>query len=133
MGNPKIYLKINKSQHIVWPVAGFIKELDKIFKDNSIIEANKTGYNSYTNDFINQCDDTNMFYSEDYSYDPKTFIFNFNEIKVCSDDDYLYMAIESSNFDPKKKYDSSTHVIEKNVMNILKDIKKNCPNPGIES
>lgn len=133
MGNPRVYLKINKSQGVITPVAGLIKELDKAFKNDSVINANKIGYNEYTNDYIKNCDDTNMFYSEQYSYNPNTNVFNFEKICICSDDDYTSMAIDPSDFDPKKKYDNTTHKKSTGVDNFLKNIKKSCPNPGIES
>ena len=133
MGNPRIYLKINKSQHIISPVTGLVKELDKAFKIESIVDSNKLAYNEYTNNFINECDDTNMFYSEDYSYNPDTYIFNFEKINICNDEDYASMAIDPSDFDPKKKYDSTTKKKKVETKNLLSDIKKNYANPGIES
>ena len=133
MGNPRIYLKINKSQNFISPVSGLIKELDKIYKTDDIVEASKLGYNDYTNNYIKNCDDTNMFYSEDYSYDPNTHIFNFEKICICSDEDYTSMAIDPSDFDYKKKYDSSTKKQKVVTKNFLSEIKKNYANPGIES
>ena len=133
MGNPRIYLKINKSQNFISPVSGIIKELDKIYKSDDITEASKLGYNDYTNNYIKNCDDTNMFYSEDYSYDPNTHIFNFEKICICSDEDYASMAIDPSDFDYKKKYDGSTKKNKEVTKNFLSDIKKNYANPGIES
>ncbi len=133
MGNPRIYLKINKSQNFISPVSGIIKELDKIYKFDDITEASKLGYNDYTNNYIKNCDDTNMFYSEDYSYDPNTHIFNFEKICICSDEDYASMAIDPSDFDYKKKYDGSTKKNKEVTKNFLSEIKKNYANPGIES
>jgi len=133
MGNPRIYLKINKSQNFISPVSGLIKELDKIYKTDDIVEASKLGYNDYTNNYIKHCDDTNMFYSEDYSYDPNTHIFNFEKICICNDEDYASMAIDPSDFDYKKKYDGSTKKKKEVTKNFLSEIKKNYANPGIES
>lgn len=133
MSNPRVYLKINKTLHIIAPVAGFIKSLDKVFKSETVLESNKEGYNDYTNKFINNCDDTNLFYSEDYSYDPRTYTFNFNKIEVCNEDDYTSMAIDPSDFDYTKTYKFSPKVKNTTANNFLSEIKKKYSNPGIES
>ena len=133
MGNPRVYFKINKTQHFIAPISGLIKGLDKIYKEDSIIEASKTNYNDYTNSFIDNCDDTNMFYSEDYSYDHESHLFNFENIKVCTEDDYTSMAIDPSDFDYTQSYDSSTKVKNSASKSFLSDIKKKYANPGINS
>ena len=93
---PKIFIKVNKKLGIISPVSGIIPKLDTAFKKDAVRECNRQKYGKYTQDFINTCDETDVYYSTSYSYDPKNFAFDFYDIKVCSENDYIEMEKEES-------------------------------------
>ena len=81
MSNPKIYIKINKAKNVIIPVNGLNgKKLDKLFSNIEVINDNVNNYNDYTKNFINENDDHVMYWSTDYSWNPKLYTFNFNSI-----------------------------------------------------
>jgi nitric oxide reductase NorQ protein len=128
---PKIFIKVNRRLGIISPVSGIIPKLDTAFKKDTVRDTNRTRYGKYTLDFINTCDDTEVYWSKSYSYDPKTFAFDFYEIKVCTEDDYIEMTTEESKFDPKKAY-TSEYSEESNV-SLKNKIQDDYPCPGVES
>ena len=128
---PKIFIKVNKKLGIISPVSGIIPKLDSLFKNEKIRDFNRQHYGKYTLDFINTCDDTEVYWSVSYSYDPKTYAFDFYDIKVCSEDDYLEMTTDESKFDPKKSY-SADYVSENNI-SLKNKIQNDYPCPGVES
>ena len=128
---PKIFIKVNRKLGIISPVSGIIPKLDTAFKKDTVRDTNRTRYGKYTLDFINTCDDTEVYWSKSYSYDPKTFTFDFYEIKVCTEDDYIEMTTEESKFDPKKTYTSEYS--EESIVSLKNRIQDDYPCPGVDS
>lgn len=109
MGNcPKIFIKVNKKLGIITPVSGIIPKLDRAFKDDAVRDYNRLHYGSYSQEFINTCDESEVYYSESYSYNAKTKSFDFFEIKVCREEDYIEMTTEVPQFDPSSSYNEDT-------------------------
>ena len=134
MSNPKVYFKYNKNKDVLIPVLGLKKDLDKIFLDEKILNKNKEGYNNYTLDFIRNCDPTDIFWSTEYSWDNENKIFNFYELKVCNEGDYINMSTEPCTFDPKINYtygDSKNDT--KKGTNFILDLNKKYPCPDIST
>ena len=128
---PKIFIKVNKKLGIIFPISGIIKKLDNAFAKDTVREANRTHYGKYTNDFINNCDDTEVYWTKSYSYDPNTYTFDFYEIHVCTEDDYIEMTTEESKFDPKETY--NTDYITVDNISLKNKILDDYPCPGVES
>ena len=109
MGNcPKIFIKVNKKLGIITPVSGIIPKLDRAFKDDAVRDYNRLHYGSYSQEFINTCDESEVYYSESYSYNAKTKSFDFFDIKVCREEDYIEMTTEVPQFDPSSSYNEDT-------------------------
>ena len=128
---PKIFIKVNRKLGIISPVSGIIPKLDNIFNKDVVRTSNRTHYGKYTTDFINTCDDTEVYWSKSYSYDPKLYTFDFYEINVCTEDDYIEMTTEESKFDPKKTY-SSDYAGEYEI-SLKNKIQDEYPCPGVDS
>jgi nitric oxide reductase NorQ protein len=128
---PKVYFKVNKNLSVMIPVSGLISKLDKEFLKPEVLEANKKGYNDYTRDFIHTCDKSDVFYSESYNYNPKTFTFNFDNLKVCEENDYIDMSTNPSQFDHKKVY--STDIKDNSSASFLQKMKRDYPCPDVNS
>ena len=128
---PKIFLKVNKKLCIISPVSGIIPKLDNIFKREEVRNYNRDHYGKYTLDFINMCDDSEVYYSTSYSYDPKTYAFDFFDILPCTEDDYVEMTTEESKFDVKMEYNKDS-VIE-NIISLKNKIQNEYPCPDINS
>ncbi len=128
---PKVYFKVNKNYGVMVPVSGIISKIDKEFLRPEVLTANAEGYNDYTRDFIANCDKSDVFYSDSYNYDPKKFTFNFNEISICNDNDFIEMSTNVSTFDCKKTYNSNV----KNSDNVsyIKSIINKYPCPNVNS
>lgn len=128
---PKVFIKVNRKLGIISLVSGIIPKLDNAFKKDVVRETNRTRYGKYTLDFINTCDDTEVYWSKSYSYDPKTYTFDFYEINVCKEDDYIEMTTEESKFDPKIAY--TTDYVETINVSLKSKIQDDYPCPGVES
>ena len=128
---PKVFIKVNRKLGIISPVSGIIPKLDNAFKKDVVRETNRTRYGKYTLDFINTCDDTEVYWSKSYSYDPKAYTFDFYEINVCKEDDYIEMTTEESKFDPKIAY--TTDYVETINVSLKSKIQDDYPCPGVES
>ena len=128
---PKVYFKVNKRCSVMIPVSGLIAKIDKEFLNPEVLEANKKGYNDYTRDFITNCDKSDVFFSESYNYDPKKITFNFDEIKVCTDSDFIEMSTGVCTFDMKKAYNSG--VKNEDAVSFLKKMMKDYPCPDVNS
>ena len=128
---PKVFIKVNRKLGIISPVSGIIPKLDNAFKKDVVRETNRTRYGKYTLDFINTCDDTEVYWSKSYSYDPKAYTFDFYEINVCKEDDYIEMTTEESKFDPKIVY--TTDYVETINVSLKSKIQDDYPCPGVES
>lgn len=128
---PKVFIKVNRKLGIISPVSGIIPKLDNAFKKDVVRETNRTRYGKYTLDFINTCDDTEVYWSKSYSYDPKAYTFDFYEINVCKEDDYIEMTTEESKFDPKTTY--TTDYVETINVSLKSKIQDDYPCPGVES
>lgn len=128
---PKVYFKVNKNYGVMVPVSGLISKIDKEFLKPEVLDANKSGYNDYTRDFIRNCDKSDVFFSESYTYDPQKFTFNFDEIKICSDNDFIEMSTGISNFDYKKKYGAGSKNTD--AASFLKKMMNDYPCPDVNS
>lgn len=128
---PKVYFKVNKNYGVMIPVSGLISKIDKEFLKREVIEANAEGYNDYTRDFIKNCDNSDVFYSENYNYDPSKITFNFNEIKICNDNDYIEMSTGVCAFDMKHAY--SSEIKNNDSVSFLKKIINDYPCPDVNS
>lgn len=128
---PKVFIKVNRKLGIISPVSGIIPKLDNAFKKDVVRETNRTRYGKYTLDFINTCDDTEVYWSKSYSYDPNNYTFDFYEINVCKEDDYIEMTTEESKFDPKITY--TTDYVETINVSLKSKIQDDYPCPGVES
>lgn len=128
---PKVYFKVNKRCSVMIPVSGLIAKIDKEFLKPEVLDANKNGYNDYTRDFIKNCDASDVFFSESYNYDPKTITFNFDEIKVCTDSDFVEMSTGVCTFDMKKAYNSG--IKNDDAVSFLKKMIKDYPCPDVNS
>ena len=127
--NPRVYFTINSKEQVLIPYRGTNAVLDKMFKTDSVRKANKDQYNEYTKRFLSTCEQTEVYWSEEYSYDPDTISFNFANLTICSNDDFEKI-FEPSTFDPSKKY--TVEVSGPAKVNILSMIKRNYPCPTIE-
>ena len=130
---PKVYFKVNKNYGVMVPVSGIIPKIDKEFLNPVVLEANKKGYNDYTRDFIANCDKSDVFFSESYNYDPKKITFNFDEIKVCTDSDFIEMSTGVCTFDMKKAYSSGVKNDDSVSVSFLKKMMKDYPCPDVNS
>ena len=111
MGNcPKVFIKVNKRLGIIAPVSGIVVKLDKAFKNEDVRNYNRLHYGKYTLEFINSCDESEVYSSTSYSYDPKNIAFDFYDIQVCKEEDYIEMTTEESKFNPKEAYDENSNV-----------------------
>ena len=128
---PKIFIKVNRKLDLISPVSGIIPKLDAAFNKVTVREANRRIYGKYTLDFIKTCDESEVYWSKSYSYDPKTFTFDFYESNVCTEDDYIEMTTEESKFDPKTPY--STDYVEKTNVSLKNKIQDDYPCPGVDS
>lgn len=128
---PKVYFKVNKNYGVMVPVSGLISKIDKEFLKPEVLDANKSGYNDYSRDFIRNCDKSDVFFSENYTYDPQKFTFNFDEIKICSDNDFIEMSTGECNFDYKKKYGAGSKNTD--AVSFLKKIMNDYPWPDVNS
>lgn len=128
---PKVYFKVNKNYGVLVPVSGIISKIDKEFLKPEVLKANKEGYNDYTRDFIRNCDKSDVFYSDSYCYDPEKITFNFNEINICNDNDFIEMSCIGSTFDIKKAYGSNINNNE--AASFIKTIIKDYPCPDVNS
>ena len=128
---PKVYFKVNKNYGVMVPVSGIISKIDKEFLKPEVLDANKSGYNDYTRDFIHNCDKSDVFFSESYIYDPQKFTFNFDEIKICNDNDFIEMSTGECNFDYKKKYGSGSKNTD--AASFLKKMMNDYPCPDVNS
>ena len=106
--NPKIFLTIETAngKHFLLPMRGQSSLLDKAFRGPEVRTANIDGYNEYTKDFIEQNKSAKgeAFWSTDYSFDPVKFVFNFNSLCLCVEDDWNEMAA-GSKFDAHERYE----------------------------
>ena len=127
---PRIYIKVSNGAAI--PVSGIVSKLDKMFRDSSVLSMNISHYGSYTREFIQTCDPSNIYYSENYKYDPKEFTFDFYEIKECTNDDYVKMASEESDFDPKVAYGGTDEYGVEDAT-LMVNIKQEHPCPDIST
>ena len=128
---PKVYFKVNKNYGVMVPVSGIISKIDKEFLKPEVLDANKKGYNDYTRDFIHNCDKSDVFYSESYNYDPKNFTFDFDEINICNDNDFIEMSTGESTFDIRKTYKSG--IKHEDAMSFMKKITRDYPCPDVNS
>lgn len=128
---PKVYFKVNKNYGVMVPVSGLISKIDKEFLKPEVLDANKSGYNDYTRDFIRNCDKSDVFFSESYTYDPQKFTFNFDEIKICSDNDFIEMSTGICSFDYKKKYGAGSKNTD--AASFLKKMMNDYPCPDVNS
>lgn len=132
MGNcPKIFIKVNKKLGIIAPVSGIIPKLDRAFKDDAVRDYNRLHYGRYSQEFINSCDDSEVYYSESYSYNAKTKSFDFFDIKVCREEDYIEMTTEVPEFDPNLNYNEDTK--SETVASLKTTIMDKYPCPDIKT
>lgn len=132
MGNcPKIFIKVNKKLGIIAPVSGIIPKLDRAFKDDAVRDYNRLHYGRYSQEFINSCDDSEVYYSESYSYNAKTKSFDFFDIKVCREEDYIEMTTEVPEFDPSLNYNEDTK--SETVASLKTTIMDKYPCPDIKT
>lgn len=132
MGNcPKIFIKVNKKLGIIAPVSGIIPKLDRAFKDDAVRDYNRLHYGRYSQEFINSCDDSEVYYSESYSYNAKTKSFDFFDIKVCREEDYIEMTTEVPEFDPNLNYNEDTK--SETVTSLKTTIMDKYPCPDIKT
>lgn len=132
MGNcPKIFIKVNKKLGIIAPVSGIIPKLDRAFKDDAVRDYNRLHYGRYSQEFINSCDDSEVYYSESYSYNAKTKSFDFFDIKVCREEDYIEMTTEVPEFDPSSNYNEDTK--SETVASLKTTIMDKYPCPDIKT
>jgi len=128
---PKIFIKINKKFGIISPVSGIIQRLDNEFKSADVRNYNKEHYGEYTRNFINNEDASEVYYSRSYSYDPKHYAFDFFDIKLCTEDDYIEMSTEETKFDYKKEYANDTGVDVE--ISLREKIRDDYPCPNVNS
>lgn len=134
MSNPKIYIKINKAKNVIIPVNGLNgKKLDKLFSNIEVINDNVNNYNDYTKNFISENDDHVMYWSTDYSWNPKLFTFNFNSIVECTNDDYVNMVVDNGEFDANKEYKFSGATKTTSKKSYIDDIISENPCPDIST
>lgn len=132
MGNcPKIFIKVNKKLGIIAPVSGIIPKLDRVFKDDAVRDYNRLHYGRYSQEFINSCDESEVYYSESYSYNAKTKSFDFFDIKVCREEDYIEMTTEVPEFDPSSNYNADTK--SETVASLKTTIMDKYPCPDIKT
>ena len=132
MGNcPKIFIKVNKKLGIIAPVSGIIPKLDRAFKDDAVRDYNRLHYGRYSQEFINSCDESEVYYSESYSYNAKTKSFDFFDIKVCREEDYIEMTTEVPEFDPSSNYNADTK--SETVASLKTTIMDKYPCPDIKT
>lgn len=137
MKTPKLYFKISKSSQTLIPVNGQTEDLDNLFTSEDVISRNKENYNAYTKDFIvKNLNSNEMFWSNNYSYKSKENTFNFSELNVCDDNDYMEIATNVCKFNIKKNYNvakRSSKAKESIIQNILDEISSKYPTPNIST
>lgn len=140
--NPKIYFYITNGS-VLAPVRGQHDDLDNKFFTPNVMSANEAGYNDYTRNFIiDNCSSKDMFCSEDYSFNPDNFTFNFAHIDACDDSAYeeVYNSNLSKEFDITRAYYSSLDndvPADTSVNNLsttfIQNIVKQYPCPSIDT
>lgn len=137
MKTPKLYFKISKSSETLIPVNGQTEDLDNLFTNEDVISKNKENYNSFTKDFIvKNLNSNEMFWSDNYSYNSKQNTFNFNELNICDDNDYMEITTNVCKFNIKKNYNTterSSNIKENTPQNILEEISSKYPVPNIST
>lgn len=124
MKNPVLYFTFNRYYKVFVPVATMYPELDKAFKEEETLKANREGYGVYTKDMSAQADSSigvMFFYSDDYHYDPEKHTFDFNVLGICE-----YSSVKwNKDFDPELEYGSKTRT----GVSLLEEIKTKHPCP----
>lgn len=135
MNCPRIYIKINKSANVIIPVSGINNKLDNAFRKPEVLNYNRDHYGPYTLEIIKSCDASDIYWSEKYNYNPKEFAFDFFEINVCTNDDYIAMSTLESEFNPKTAYNVEKVTSENNngPFSVMDTIKNNYPCPDIST
>lgn len=132
---PRIYIKVNKAKNVIIPVSGINNKLDAAFRKIDVLNYNKDHYGPYTQEFINSCDATEIYWSEEYNYNPREFAFDFFSINVCTNDDYVAMSTSESEFNYKVEYKWSTDSNNDNSspVTLMNTILNNYPCPDIST
>ena len=137
MKTPKIYFKISKSSQTLIPVNGQTEDLDNLFTNEDVISRNKENYNAYAKDFIvKNLNSNEMFWSDNYSYNSDGNTFNFNELNVCDDNDYMEITTNVCKFNIKKNYNTTqrlSNAKESIHQNILEQISSKYPAPNVST
>lgn len=117
---------------IFTPMRGQNKDLDMVFKDNSIRKANKNNYNKYTSNVLESNKNGDVFSSCSYKYNAKEHTFNFYSLVIADDTDIDKMLTNSEKFDANTDYDFESDDEKKVSSNIMDHISKNLPCPTID-
>ena len=143
MKNPRIYFKIQND--VLVPVISQDRSLYKMITEKTVMETNKSMYNDYTKNFIAEnTKNSDVFWSEVYSWDPDTLTFNFAQLTKNTPDDWTKMMSGDFLFDKTKKYtfdeDIVGNVTSENLKNMVSEneslldtIKRETPCPDTSS
>lgn len=129
MTNPRLYFTIESD--IFYPYRGQNVVLDSQFRGNqNVIEKNKSALSDNLKSYIERNKKKNVIYwSEDYSFDHKTFSFVFSSTpRIADDSDLQKLFSEKCQFNPVKDYylDFNTYeeVEEKDEKGKVKKVQK---------
>lgn len=127
--NKAIKLLFQIKQGIIVPMRGQNDILDKNFRNKDIKESNKSNYNQYTLDFIEQHSSGEIFYSIEYNYNAEKCTFNFSNLETATEVDINNLIQNSKDFDPSNDYNFCG---AEKQLNIVDYINKNVKCPTID-
>lgn len=137
--NPKIYFKVVDG--VLIPIKKQNGVLDALFQGPAIKRANQNNYNEYTQEFVSSHNnDTEIYKSEFYSWNPKNSTFNFSKIDPISDEEYMLTMSYKTSFNPMNPYDFTTkqqntqsnQTTKSSTLVLLNEIRQSHPVPSIE-
>ena len=137
MSNPKLFFILKNKVLIPYNGQNFL--LDKMFKENYVLDCNKDNYNEYTKNIINSKSEGTIFWSNIYSFNHSKFIFNFAELTEINtstitykyNSDYVMIEnLEAKDFDVHSDYEIQTQNIASKEQ-LIDTIKKKYPCPTI--
>lgn len=135
MKNPKIFFSVRNG--VMVPVARQNGGLDNITSDLKWIDKQRNFYSDTTVEFIDSCNSSEMFWSDEYSWNG--VFFDFGKLNECNDSDYEAFASFTCSFDPNKQYEIGKDIDNIPSFNqvsftdgtILSKIQKEYPCPTI--
>lgn len=116
MANPRVYFTIE--QEIFYPYRGQNAVLDAKFRGNSkLVVENSKRLSEKLAEYIDRNKNKNVIYwSEDYFFDKKTFVFEFPTTpRIADDNDLQKLFSEKCKFNPNMDYSNSSEEYEESI------------------